>query len=94
MFHWRLLSRQIHLCHIKYIYIYIYIYIQAASFSSPEDSSVHTIVSLYYTQLESISFDSGFTGPFCSCVLLGINGKQFVWRILSKGSKVGIRNFF
>ena len=34
-------SREIHLCHNKYV--------EAASFSSPEDSSVRRSVSLYYT---------------------------------------------
>ena len=41
MFRWRLLSRKIHLCHNKYV--------EAAPFSSPENSSVHTIVTGKYS---------------------------------------------
>ena len=62
-----MLSRQIHLCHNKYV--------QAAFFSCPEGSSVHTIhckLILYVTGKLKKVFPSilALLGPFCSCVLL------------------------
>ena len=74
MFRWRLLFRQIHLRHNKYV--------EAASFSSPEDSLVHTIVTGKYFLRFWL-----YLGHICSRVLLVkhpsvVLGKQFPWRMI------------
>ena len=91
MFRWRLLSRQIHFCHNKYV--------ETAPFSSPEDSSVHTIVTgkyflrfwLYLGLFAPVYFLWSISSSWKSISLENDNS-TFV--ALSKGLKLCIRNVY
>ena len=79
MFRWRLLSRQIHLCHNKCV--------EAASFSSAEDSLVHTIVTGKYFLRFWL-----YLGHSWKAISLENDNSTFV--ALSKGSKLCIRDVY